>query len=164
MNVQNYSKLSIHDDNSWRCFSFTLCICKVISFTKPLFHPLKEGITFWKIASLRCFQMFHEASMTTSAKKGLWNCCLACLKTCSKESPGIHWIWRYVQMRTLKLQWKNRCNQSSVLSVGQRTQLKTSVTFQCRRLSMSRVFNLSLTMSQAKTLRRSKTLLSQIHV
>ena len=49
--IGSQTKVLIHDDRLCKCWDFTLCISMVISWRKALFHPLKDGMMFWKFAS-----------------------------------------------------------------------------------------------------------------
>jgi hypothetical protein len=44
---------------------------------KALLQPEKVGLTKSKIDPFLCFQMFQQAKITTSIKKGLLKSCLA---------------------------------------------------------------------------------------
>jgi hypothetical protein len=44
---------------------------------KFLFHPKNIGLSSLKKIPFLCFQIFQQAKITTSIKKGWLNCCLA---------------------------------------------------------------------------------------
>jgi len=114
----------------------------MLTWTWPLLNTL----------SFLIFHISHAAMVTTSMKKGMFCCCLACAILGYKLRPVFHCIPIFSQHLLEKGQSKKRWSRSSSIPAVHRTQCSSSSSNKFLFLSIVLVFSISTRTSQAKNL------------